>query len=1235
MTKSKEKPDDKLTLDGKEIIALGETGELLVGGKNYNMAILGQIRGIRVPSFRAVSSKAFHLLLDSCRVNAELVRHMVRREYERITWGSKATIQDPDYLRDFVRRVADIIKKDVSKRERTISLRAFIDNTLEGFTTSKEDIDSLRMRSILVQVAILSVDMPHVIAEAIRVAHREMSAEAGVSDLNLAVRSSAAGEDSRRKAFAGLQDTYLNIRTEDATIQAYQWDCSSAYNFRCLTYRREAVLDGIREAESKGDESLADEARKDWDIKNTSLSVCLMRMVDPVIAGTAFSADTATGFRGGSKKDLVSIDVSWGIGEAIVGGIVTPDKYFVYQRDDGRAVVLRTMGYKNRQYVYDPEANGTVLVDVATAQIFKWTLTIAQAETVAKGVRLISEAYGGMIMDTEFVIDVQQRLWFVQARPETKWNDQEDMHPNVISMRRMEVKEHELKFARVLLEGNGASRGAGSGTVRFLHSALELNKIQPGDILAAERTDPDMVPGMRIASAILASAGGDTSHAAITSRELGVPAIIGIQSSEALKALDGKDVTVDGSRGRVYGGILSLQEFGEDFDITAVPQTRTGIGLILADVGQAMMLSKLRDIPDFKVGLLRAEFMLGNIGIHPAALESFDTGTLSSQVEQRLETLNKELDKLMLELIRGGHISIDFNLRKHVAVISGIYDEMTGGMLTQGDYDSDSGAFTRQHPVKVINMLESRLEQAQFHLSRLRISPDLHEHVALITGMQEEIDSWERSEDPEAATFVARLKHTLNDMVEELRDNEEVRKVLGMIEDAREDVALKSGLREKILRLEKLEDEIGMLIRNRGYKTGRELYIQTLAQGLALFALCFKGSDVIYRTTDYKTNEYRNLLGGELYEFSEDNPMLGFRGVGRGVHDWEFESFKTARSILGASNLHIMFPFVRTLEQTRQVISYMREAHGLESGRDGLKVILMSEIPANAILAKHFIKEVDGFSIGSNDMTQLVLGVDRDNSHLTRTYDEEDPAVVWAILTTIFSARRYGKSVGFCGQGVANSRILRGVVSIARITDASVVPDTYFQTKREVAETEANDFPLRELGQWIKREMTIELMENLQQDGYEEEQLKNANVDQLFEAHERMKTQHLRKILDPKGRSVSYSARKAYQTLCDRDKLFIYATWDWDQTVLDALRESGFSSFEEYDELVKGVKPEAEKTASSKAKQSEKRKAEPEEEPVEAAGSKKAEEEPSSMAGPRESGNGSAAVLSAKEAGEE
>ena len=187
MAKAKTELEDKLILSGKDILELGDLGESLVGGKNYNMAILSQIKGIRVPSFRAVSSKAFHLLLDSCQVNAELVRHMVKREYERVTWGSKSTIEDPDFLRDFVRRVADTIRKEPSRRERTISLRAFIDNTLEGFTTSKEDIDSLRMRAILVQVAILSVDMPHTISEAVRQAHHDMSLEAGVSDLNLAV----------------------------------------------------------------------------------------------------------------------------------------------------------------------------------------------------------------------------------------------------------------------------------------------------------------------------------------------------------------------------------------------------------------------------------------------------------------------------------------------------------------------------------------------------------------------------------------------------------------------------------------------------------------------------------------------------------------------------------------------------------------------------------------------------------------------------------------------------------------------------------------------------------------------------------------------------------------------------------------------------------------------------------------------------------------------------------------
>ena len=247
--------------------------------------------------------------------------------------------------------------------------------------------------------------------------------------------------------------------------------------------------------------------------------------------------------------------------------------------------------------------------------------------------------------------------------------------------------------------------------------------------------------------------------------------------------------------------------------------------------------------------------------------------------------------------------------------------------------------------------------------------------------------------------------------------------------------------------------------------------------------MAFYGKPIVYRTTDFKTNEYRNLLGGNLFEDHEDNPMLGYRGVSRDIHNWEIESFKLARSAYGAHNLQLMLPFVRTLEQARAMRGYLDTVHNLRSGEDGLKIILMSELPSNAILARQFIQEFDGFSIGSNDMTQMVLATDRDNSSLSHIYDEEDPAVVWAILVTIFSGQKFGKKVGFCGQGVANSEVLRGLVAISGITSASVVPDTYYRTKQDFAAAEALNISASGLGKWLGEQHQAKLVKLLEAAG--------------------------------------------------------------------------------------------------------------------------------------------------------
>ncbi|MEG6502991.1 PEP/pyruvate-binding domain-containing protein, partial [Desulfovibrio sp. 1214_IL3152] len=449
----------KLVLNGADIVQIGPEAELLVGGKNYNTALISQIEGIQAPYFRAISSLAFHQLLDETKVNGRVVRSVVDREYGRIDWNDPEINQDPDFLQKFVRQLGRQIHQ-AAKAEGEQShtkLRTFINNIVEGFATSPEGIDQLRKRSVMVQAAILSVELPAEVCEAVRSAYREICRDNADDMTPVAVRSSAAGEDSRKKAFAGLQDTYLNMVGEDRVVEAYHWDCASAYNLRSMTYRREAILDALAKAEETGDESIAENAKEEWAIEHTSLSVCMMQMINPVISGTAFSADTATGCRGTDRRELVSIDASYGLGEAVVGGKVTPDKLYVFQRDDGGEVVIRQMGCKDMKIIYD-ERGGTKEVEVPELEALRWALSLSQAERVAQGVRAVSKSYGGMIMDTEFCIDANDKLWFVQARPETRWNEDLEQHPTTIFMRRREVDAKAADEAEVLVEGNGASR---------------------------------------------------------------------------------------------------------------------------------------------------------------------------------------------------------------------------------------------------------------------------------------------------------------------------------------------------------------------------------------------------------------------------------------------------------------------------------------------------------------------------------------------------------------------------------------------------------------------------------------------------------------------------------------------------------------------------------------------------------------------------------------------------------
>ncbi|WP_461209352.1 PEP/pyruvate-binding domain-containing protein [Desulfocurvus sp. DL9XJH121] len=1154
-------------LTGADIVSIGEEAEILVGGKNYNTAIISQVKGIRAPQFRAISSIAFHKLLDETRVNAALIRSTVDAEYSKIDWTNEDINKDPEYLQKFVKKIARIVY-DSKEKGTLVKLRSFINNIVEGFATSPEGIDQLRKRSVLVQSAILSVDLPAEVDAEVRRAYLDICKEAGLEDVPVAVRSSAAGEDSRKKAFAGLQDTYLNIVGENMCVDAYHWDCASAYNLRSMTYRREAILDAIAKAEETGDDEFAAVAKKEWAIENTSLSVCIMRMINPVISGTAFSADTATGCRGTDRKELVSIDASYGLGEAVVGGMVTPDKFYVFQRDDSAEVVIRFMGYKDKKIVYQAEG-GTKLVKVDDLEAYQWSLSLAQAEDVACGVRAISKAYGGMIMDTEFCIDSSDRLWFVQARPETRWNEEFETHPSTIFMRRMEVDAKALATAEMVIEGNGASRGAGQGTVKFLRSALELNKVNKGDVLAAERTDPDMVPGMRIASAIMADVGGDTSHAAITSRELGIPAVIGIQRAEVLRSLDGQEVTVDGSRGHVYRGLLPLVEKGGEIDVAALPATKTKVGLILADVGQSLFLSRLRQVPDFEVGLLRAEFMLGNIAVHPLALEAYDNGQLDVLINKKLRSLDARLTKVVKEQLAEGVQNLDLKLREYVAVVTGLGKEIEEiSERSSGSRGTTDEVLAIHRRLRELDkQLDTHLELATRRLDVLKTSEDLEAHVAVIMGYTEILET--PGTDPDAEKRRQDALDKVQAHCARIAEEPMVQDVLERIGALRRDVALKVGLTREIDEVKTLKDRIRGIIRSRGFRNGKEHYVQTLSQSLALFAMAFYGRDIIYRTTDYKSNEYRNLIGGSLFEAYEDNPMIGYRGVSRNLHDWEIESFKLARGVFGGKNLQMMLPFVRTLEEARSMKRYLEQVHKVKSGVDGLKLIMMSEIPANAILAKQFIQEFDGFSIGSNDMTQMVLATDRDNSRLQHIYDEEDPAVVWAILVTIFTGQKFQKKVGFCGQGVSNSVILRGLVAIAGIASASVVPDTYHRTKLDMADVEALNIPSDKLGAWLKERHLANLVALLKEKNYGHILKKYKTANDLMEWYEgelARFAEQLRDNLDADKERFYRQEMEAFRSVFH--KPVIYASWDWEGTVLDALHQAGFATFQEQQEAL-------------------------------------------------------------------
>ncbi len=721
------------------------------------------------------------------------------------------------------------------------------------------DVTDLQRRGLAARQAILAAPLPEAFAAEITAAYAVLGADLP-GGIDVAVRSSATAEDLPDASFAGQQETYLNVRGDAALLDAIRKCFASLYTDRAISYRTE--------------HGYAHEA--------VALSVGVQRMVrsDLSGAGVIFTLDTESGHRG-----MVLVTAAWGLGENVVQGSVAPDEYLVFKptlANGCRPIVRRELGSKEMRLIYDTGGSRAVRnVPVGPVDRARFVLTDDEVLSLARQAVTVEEHYTKIRgtptpMDLEWAKDGRTgELFIVQARPET-----------VQSQRTAAFSErwHLDGTGPVLLTGVAVGDRVATGPVRIVREVSELGTFRDGDVLVSARTDPDWEPVMRRAAAIVTDHGGRTCHAAIVSREIGLPAVVGTQTGTA-ELVDGTVVTVscaEGAVGRVYAGKL---EFGVDrTDLSHLARPRTKIMVNVGTPAEALRVSAL---PNDGVGLAREEFIIaGGIGIHPMAL-------------------------------------LDWHRLPDAAVKEAIHAR-TGGAADKPAY-----------------------------------------------------------------------------------------------------------------------------------------FVDRLAEGVALIAAAFHPKDVIVRLSDFKTNEYANLLGGKAYEPAEENPMIGFRGASRYTHPRYREGFAMecralakVRGEMGLTNLKVMVPFCRTPEEGQAVVEEMAK-HGLVRGRDGLDVYVMCEIPANVILVDRFAEVFDGFSIGSNDLTQLILGVDRDSDTVAPLFDERNPAVLWAIRRAVQGAKEAGRKIGICGQAPSDYPEFAKFLVELGIDSISLNPDAVVKTTRQVLEVEA------------------------------------------------------------------------------------------------------------------------------------------------------------------------------------
>ena len=713
------------------------------------------------------------------------------------------------------------------------------------------DTRNLMAHGKIARQAILAAHLPADFKKEIAEAYRRLSAESKSKAVDVAVRSSATAEDLPDASFAGQQETYLNVVGEKQLQEAVKKCIASLFTDRAISYR----------------------ADKGFDHFSIALSVGVQKMVrsDLGSSGVMFTIDTETGF-----KNTVLINSIYGLGENIVQGRVNPDEFYVFKPT--LAIVSRSIGKKAVRMIYNKNGKSPVKnIPVSAAEREHASITDAQVKQLAKWGMVIEEHYG-RAMDIEWALDGRnQELYIIQARPETV---QSVRNLNVVEEYRLQKKGH------VIVKGQSVGNKIGSGKVRRIMDVKQINSFKPGEILVTDMTDPDWEPIMKIASAIVTDKGGRTCHAAIVSRELGIPCVVGTNKGSNLIP-NGKTVTVscaEGEEGLVYEGKLPFKVLSTD--IKGLKRTRTKI---MMNIGEPEMAFAQSFIPNDGVGLARLEFIINNyIKIHPLALINYPN----------------------------------------------------------------------------------------------------------------------------------------------LQDKEAKKKI----------------------------EEL-----TAGYEDKAQYFVDRLAQGIAIITAAFHPKDVIVRLSDFKTNEYANLIGGREFEPEESNPMIGWRGASRyyakqfiPAFNLECKAMKRVRDEYGLTNLKIMVPFCRTVEEGKKVQEIMAK-NGLKRGVNGLQIYVMAEIPSNIILADKFCDIFDGFSIGSNDLTQLLLGIDRDSGgslKIEGVANEKNEAVKIMIKNLIAVAKKRKRKVGICGQGPSDFPEFAEFLVSAGIDSISLIPDTVIPTTINLAKKE-------------------------------------------------------------------------------------------------------------------------------------------------------------------------------------